>query len=52
MSSTCKHNKIWITVGEGGQCLWCYQCGAIRINYGKWIKPTGKDGDNPFVEGA
>lgn len=41
----------------GGVWMWCYRCGAIRLNRKyeieggkvrtKWIRPTGPDGKNP-----
>lgn len=40
------HSNI---IGKEGHCLWCYECGAIRINYEKWIKPVGKGGENPCL---
>jgi hypothetical protein len=43
--------SIWIIAG--GAILWCYQCGAWRINAsggGKWQKPAGVGGENPAMK--
>lgn len=46
--------SLWIIAG--GHLLWCYQCGAWRLNRdiygedaGKWHKPTGIGGPNPAM---
>lgn len=56
----CRHSKIWIIAG--GYWTWCYACGAIQKNrveppnisipVSKWIKPVGKEGNNPSVNAA
>lgn len=40
--------SLWAIAG--GFVLWCYQCGAWRVNssHGIWHKPTGIGGKNPF----
>lgn len=54
---SCKHRKAWI-IGQG-HYLWCYECGALRkmkpsettnstYPIGRWTKPTGINGDNPY----
>lgn len=48
-----RHRKCWIIAG--GYWLWCYECGAIKLNVGKdhpdyrrnWYVPVGPDGENP-----
>lgn len=53
---SCRHRKMWIIAS--GHWFWCYECGAVRqakpsdkVNgthpVGPWIKPVGKDGENP-----
>lgn len=39
--------SLWIVAG--GDLLWCYRCGAWRMNAtkGKWHRPTGPNGVNP-----
>lgn len=46
------HRKSMWIVSNGG-LLWCYQCGAIRLNQSnsKWEYPTGKNGTNPAMRG-
>lgn len=41
--------SLWIIAG--GILLWCYRCGAWRVNAeeGKWHRPTGPDGPNPAM---
>lgn len=44
--------SIWIIAG--GNILWCYQCGAWRMNLpgrvpGGWHKPSGIGGANPAM---
>jgi len=36
----------------GGALLWCYQCGAWRVNDSRpsqWHRPTGIGGSNPAM---
>lgn len=35
-----------------GEMLWCYRCGAIRMNRlgGRWERPTGPNGQNPAMK--
>lgn len=43
-------SSLWIIAG--GYILWCYQCGAWRMNSGnreKWHRPTGIGGENPAM---
>jgi hypothetical protein len=45
--------SLWIIgIGESS-FLWCYQCGAIRVNAAgaqyKWRRPTGIGGPNPAM---
>jgi hypothetical protein len=41
--------SCWLIAG--GSLIWCYQCGAWRVNAakGEWHYPTGKNGKNPAV---
>lgn len=54
----CRHNRNWIIAG--GYWLWCYECGAIRVNSNKpeievrghmvkWVTPVGIGGANPAM---
>ena len=53
MSTPKKHDhrqSLWIIAG--GELLWCYRCGAWRLNrpgQGKWWKPTGPAGEKPYL---
>ena len=42
--------SIWIIAD--GRLLWCYRCGAWRVNdpVGEWYRPTGEDGPNPAMK--
>jgi hypothetical protein len=53
MSSKKRHDhrqSLWIVCG--GLVLWCYQCGAWRLNTkdGKWYRPVGVGGENPAMK--
>lgn len=41
--------STWIIAG--GALLWCYCCGAWRLNEkgAKWHRPTGDEMDNPAM---
>lgn len=42
--------SLWIIAG--GHILWCYRCGAWRMNSAEkmpWHRPTGPDGENPAM---
>ena len=55
-SARCRHRATWLVAG--GHIEWCYECGAIRrltteapnisIPLGKWARPTGRGGENPW----
>ena len=42
--------SLWIIAS--GKLLWCYRCGAWRVNDidGVWHRPTGLDGANPAMK--
>lgn len=47
--------SLWIIAG--GHILWCYQCGAWKMNHHgesakrePWNKPTGIGGPNPAMK--
>ena len=52
----CRHRKTWLIAS--GHYEWCYECGALRHmavtppNHcrpaGRWAKPVGRDGENPY----
>jgi hypothetical protein len=46
------HKKsTWLIAG--GAIIWCYQCGAYRVNREgryKWHKPSGIGGENPAMK--
>lgn len=46
-------DSTWLIAG--GDIIWCYRCGAWRVNQPgrmfKWHRPTGLDGDNPAMKG-
>lgn len=44
--------STWLIAG--GSIIWCYQCGAWRMNMaaGKWHRPTGIGGENPATKKA
>ena len=56
MSERCRHTGTWFLAG--GRVEWCWQCGALRALHivgenacepkGRWTKPRGKDGENPW----
>ena len=53
MSNKKRHDhrqSLWIVCG--GLVLWCYQCGAWRLNMkdGKWYRPVGVGGENPAMK--
>lgn len=35
--------------GAGSLVAWCYECGAVRRNHERWVKPVGPGGENPAV---
>lgn len=40
--------SIWLIAG--GHIIWCYRCGAWRMNGpGRWYRPTGPKGKNPAM---
>ena len=42
--------SIWAIAG--GAIIWCYRCGAWKLNGGKpWHRPTGLRGENPAITG-
>jgi hypothetical protein len=44
--------SLWIIAG--GALLWCYRCGAWRVNKAgrmRWHTPTGPRGKNPAMDG-
>jgi hypothetical protein len=51
-----RHRKIWIIAG--GYWLWCYECGAIKLNVPvdhpdyvrRWYVPVGANGENPAMQ--
>lgn len=44
--------SIWIIAG--GAIVWCYRCGAWRLNgpNSYWQRPTGPKGKNPAMSKA
>jgi hypothetical protein len=45
----CRHRRHWLILSRAGtHTLWCYECGAIRYGYGRWVKPVGPGGENPI----
>ena len=43
--------SLWIIAG--GNLLWCYRCGAFRVNRAGrelWHKPAGPNGQNPAMK--
>lgn len=43
--------STWLIAG--GLVVWCYQCGAWRLNFGdgtKWQRPSGIGGENPAAK--
>ena len=52
LDRTKKHDhrqSIWVIAG--GYLLWCYRCGAWKINDPTmpWHRPTGMNGKNPAI---
>lgn len=50
MACAHQHRRLWIIAG--GAWLWCYECGAIRLNAAgpkRWHVPTGPNGENPAM---
>jgi hypothetical protein len=47
----CRHTHVHLYGNSAGQIVWCYWCGALRIeenNRYVWMRPTGDGGRNPY----
>lgn len=49
-TTRCRHRRNWLWTLGSNRLQWCYECGSIRDDYGKWVRPVGKGGENPAMK--